>query len=1109
MGRHRIGHIIIVLMFFATCLLVMPHIGWAQVLYGSLTGNVSDSSGAIVPGAKVECLNVNTGIGKAVVTDVHGIYLISDLQAGTYSVTVLAPGFATVLQSGIQVDENTVRRVDVQLTLAKTTETITVTASGGALQTDRSDVHTQITATELADLPGSSLRLYSDMFVTIPGISPPLATGSKTANPSLSQGFFVGGVDTEGNRTLLDGAADENMFNTSYTALYSPPIEDLEATNFSTNAFNAEQGIASGGVVQLFTKSGTNQLHGSAWEYNTNNDLDARNFFYYAPRIAKNILNQFGLNVGGPIKKNKLFFFAGWERLLQNQNLSGLETVPTAALRQGNFSGTGTTLYDPTTGTSTGTGRKPIANDIITTINPAAAKMIALIPLPNQNVTGVANDYFSSADATYRKDAVDTRITYNPTDKISTFARYSISPTYGIDPQVLGPAGGVTFDSGQPGWAKGKVQSATVGATYTISPHLLLDGNLGFTRFYSTGQNTDIGTDYGSNVLGIPGTNGPDPLQGGYPSFAITGFNSLGTVNPSNPVLLRENYYDENVNLTWIKGKHSLRFGNDVFHYMVALFQANASYGVRGGFSFSGGMTALNGGPAPNAYNAWGDWLLGLATGLGKDYGYIEPELFKENTYAFYATDQWQVTRKLTATYGLRYEMYPYSYANLNRNAGGTTYNTTTNIMEIGGVNGVPFNAGFETSRGVWGPRFGLAYRLTPRTVIRAAYGINANVENFRATCEYFPYAVSTVYAGANTYSAAGSLTTGIPAFPGLDLTQGTLAVPASYTVYAYANPFHRGYVENYNFTIQRDLGKDFNFQAAYVGSRSIRVSTGINLNYGLPGTGKAGQHYYTAFGNSSTINIFFPFASADYNSLQVVLTRRVGKSMVGATYTYSHAMDFADTSNNGDVGWPIPSMMLRNYANAGYNHTQQFVSYWTYDLPFGKDQHWLTTGLGGKIAGGWRVTGLLSRFSGLPFTVTSSATSLNAPGSTQTADQVVPKVQILGGHGPNEPYFNPNAFLPVTAVRFGTSGRNIVFGPGLFNLNGGVYRTFSLTERFKLQFRADAYGLTNTAQFSNPAAVASNASFTNGVETALNGYDTITTAAGSRIVQFALKLSF
>jgi hypothetical protein len=1079
---------------------------WAQVLYGSLTGNVSDPSGAPIAGAKVECLNVNTGVPKAAVTDVHGIYLISHLQAGTYSVNVSAPGFATVLQSGIQVDQNTVRRVDVQLKLGTVKETITVGASAGALQTDRSDVHTQITASELADLPGSSLRLYSDSFITIPGVTPPTAEHSRTANPQLSQGFYVNGVDLMANTTRIDGAISENEYNPDSGGLYVPPTEDLEVANMVTNTFNAEQGIAGGTEVDLFIKSGTNEFHGSAWYYNTNNDVDARNFFYYAPQIPKNILNQFGLNLGGPLKRNKAFFFAGWERMLQNASVSGFQTVPNAALRQGNFSGTGTTLYDPTTGNSNGTGRTPFLNGQITTINSTAAKMTALIPLPNTS-GGIANDYFVAGDTKFRKDSVDIKINYNPTNKISTFMRYSISPTHNFDPQALGPAGGNTLDGGQPGMEVGRTQNAAIGGTYTISPHLLLDGNIGFTRFHTLGENTDINQNYGLNVLGIPGTNGPSLLQGGYPNFIISGLTSLGNANSSNPFDGKTSEYDENENLTWIKGTHSLRFGGEYFHKMMAVYASGGTWGARGGFTFSGGLTSLSGGSAPNMYNAWGDWLLGLAGAMGKSIVYINPNVEKEKTYAFYVSDQWQVTRKLTAGYGLRYEINPYGYS--EHGIGGISYDPASNLVNLGGINGIPYNAGVNTGYGILGPRFGLAYRLTPRTVIRAAYGINANVENFRAMMSY-PLTIIQQTSAANSYSAAGSLATGIPAFAPVDLSHGTVPLPTNVGLQTYAHPsYRRGYVEDYNFTIQRDLGKDLNFQAAYVGTRSIRVSTGVNLNAAPLGTGQAGQPLYAKFGNASTITDYMPFASADYNSLQLRLTRRVGKSAVGATYTLSKAMDFLEGSTSASVLWSLPAMLQRNYALAGFDRTHNFEGYWIYDLPFGKDQHWLTTGLGGRIAGGWRLTGILTRTSGLPFTVLSSGASLNAPGSTQTPQQVVPQVQILGGHGPNEPYFNPNAFLPVTTVAFGNSGRNILRGPGLFILNGGLYRTFSLTERFKLQFRVDAYGLTNTPSFGNPSATVSSATFTNGVVTSLNGYDTISSATGQRTVQFALKLTF
>lgn len=1075
----------------------------AQVLYGSLTGNVTDSSGAPVPNAAVEALDPATGISKKATTDDHGVYSIQDLQAGQYKVTIAAPAFATTTESGVQIVVNTVRRVDVQLQLASVQQTVTITGNAAVLQADRADVNTQITTSELSDLPmtgSTGSRNFESIFVTVPGFTPPAANSSTASNPQQSQTFYVNGSTNTGNNMKLDGASDIYPW-LPQIASYIPPAEAIQTVNIVSNSFDAEQGMAAGSAINVIIKSGTNEFHGAGWEYNTNSDLKARNFFYLGSNNPKNIMNQFGLDVGGPIKKNKLFFFADWERTIQREFYSTFQTVANSNLRQGIFTGTGTTIYNPATGASNGTGRVPFANDAIptTSINPASAKMIALIPMPNV-AGGISNDYFAGADWRFTRDNIDTKINYNVTDKLTIFGRYSISPSSIFDPQALGAAGGQAIDNGQPGNGPGRIQSISLGGTYTISPNLLLDGNAAFTRLHLAGENVDINKNYGSDVLGIPGTNGPSMLQGGYPSFAFTGFSSLGNPNASNPFLFRDNLFVETVNLSWVKGSHNIRFGGEFFHYEIADFQANTLYGVRGGFTFSGGLTALNGGTAPNMYNSWADFLLGLPSAMGQDHQYIDPAVMIESNYGFYVRDQWQVNRNLTVDYGLRYEIYPYSHG--EHGIDGIHYDPTTNLVHLSGTN-------VNTGDGYLGPRIGVAYRLGEKTVIRTGYGINSNAESFRNNVQTYPEVISAQYTGANSYSAAGNLTTGIPAFVGPNLSSGQVPLPSNFGSWIYPTPYHRGYAESYNFTIQRDLGKGYSFQAGYVGTRDVRPSGGVNINAAAPGTGKSGQPLYALWGNASTISDMLPVDASKYNSLQVRADHRTGRATFGAAYTFSKALDATDNEEGGSLTWNWAPVIYRNYALAGYDRTHNFELYGNYPLPFGKGSALLNHGIGAAIAGGWEMNAILSDMSGTPFTVSSSGTSLNAPGNSQTANQVVQSVQILGGHGTNQPYFNPNAFLPVTTVSFGNSGRDILRGPGFFNLNASLFRTFDVTERLKLQFRAEALGLTNTPQFSNPSATVSNATFSNGVVTNLNGYDTITSSTGERQLRFALKFSF
>ncbi|HLJ45112.1 MAG TPA: carboxypeptidase-like regulatory domain-containing protein, partial [Bryobacteraceae bacterium] len=525
MTRFAIGLAVVVVLFTAQ---------WearAQVLYGSLTGNVTDATGAAVAGAKIEASNTATGTSKQTVTDDHGGYSIGDLQAGIYRVTISAPSFATVVQENVHLDANALRRIDTQLQVAQVNQSVTVDASAAALQTDRADVSSQIGATQVANLPLGVNRNFQTLYKLVPGSSPPIAAHSSAGNPTGALATNVnGGADTS-NLTRIDGTADPNFWEGNIIA-YVPPAEAIEAVNIVTASFDAEQGLAGGSAVNIAIKSGTNAFHGSAWEYNTNSDLKARNFFYYGANNPKNILNQFGLALGGPIVKNKLFFFVDWERYMLRQSVSGLQSVPTDAIRQGNFAGTGTTIYNPLTGNPDGTGRTPFPNNQIpaSMLSSAAMKMAALIPEPNQG-SGIANNYFGSASLQYTRDNVDMKLNYNPNDKSSVFGRYSVMPATIFDPQALGPAGGNTFDGGQPGTAPSLTQSAALGGTYNFSPHLLLDANIGFVREPLAAKNVDINKNYGSDVLGIPGTNGPNPLQGGYPNFVINGFSSLGNPN--------------------------------------------------------------------------------------------------------------------------------------------------------------------------------------------------------------------------------------------------------------------------------------------------------------------------------------------------------------------------------------------------------------------------------------------------------------------------------------------------------------------------------------------------------------------------------------------------
>jgi hypothetical protein len=416
---------------------------------------------------------------------------------------------------------------------------------------------------------------------------------------------------------------------------------------------------------------------------------------------------------------------------------------------------------------------------------------------------------------------------------------------------------------------------------------------------------------------------------------------------------------------------------------------------------------------------------------------------------------------------------------------------------------------GYDVGKGQIAPRLGIAYRLNEKTVVRVGAGISIDPNSFRYLRDDYPATISTQYSGASTFQTAGTLRTGIPAVVGPDLSLTTFPLPLAVGTTTFPQAFHRGYVESWNATIQRDVGGGINVQTAYVGSRGVRQTVNQNINAAGPGGGNNGRALFAPFGRISNITYHTPFDTTVYDSLQFQTTKRFASSMLGVAYTFSKSISWGDDTDSG-LTWNWVPMLYRNRAVAGFDRTHNLEFYGSYDLPFGRNHRFANHGIAAAIAGGWQVNWILSRMSGTPFTVATSGTSVNAPGNTQTADQVKGEVQILGGHGVGQPYFDPLAFKAVTDVRFGNSGRNILRGPGLFNLDSSLFRNFRIMERFQLQARAEMFGVTNTPQFSNPGATVSNMSLNaDGSVRALGGYTEITAASGERQIRFALKLSF
>jgi hypothetical protein len=1096
--KRLMRHFMRIGMPLAVLLLAVVINGHAQVLYGSIVGNVTDKSNAVVAGATVKITHKATNQTRETAANSEGSFNFPTVQTGTYEITVSKVGFKTYTRSNIEVTLNSVTRIDISLEVGEVSETVSVTAEAALLQTDRAEVRSELTSQKLLNLPIPSGRNYQQLFRTLPGITPPENAHSIPTNPSRAMTYNVNGTNQSSNNVRIDGASQYNLFLPHVTA-YVPALESIETVNVVTNNFDAEQGLAGGAAINVQIKSGTNNLHGSAFEYHDNHLTKARPWALTpingVPQDKpKRVYNQFGGTIGGPILKDKLFYFVSFEGTNDRQLGARFLTLPTAEMRAGDLSGGGGNIYDPATGTPLGLNRVAFAGARIPAnrIDAIAARILQDVPLPNR--AGFANNYYATAPYAYDKKTIDTKVNWNVNEKLTTYGRFSFLTYKQTNPGALGAADGVGVapQGGNTGLGSGETYGMTVAGVYTVTPNFIVDANLGYTKQGTNSEQGFLDQRIGLDVLKIPGTNGTRDFENGWPRFRISGFANLGVQDSFMPYYRNDPQWVYVTNFNWTRKNHNIRFGFDFARQTLNHLQAewngggNAEPGS-GGFihgqgptqlcrSLNSAGTACSSFEAGNMFNAFATFLLGYHTNAGRTLLVEPPIIYKSQAYSFYFRDGWQVRPNLTLTLGTRYEFYPMPR---REDRGIERYDFATNTMMVCGVGGVPEDCGVKLSKKLFSPRVGIAWRVSDSFVVRTGYGLTYDPISLARTFRTnYPMLLAFNIVPPNSAAPAGLLKDGIPPSPAPSISSGKVPVPSNVNVLTLGDSFRRPYIQSWNLVLEKNIGWGFTGSAGYIATRTIAQSGLTNLNAGRVGGGTASQPFNQRFGHVGSIFLQDGLANSHYDSLQASLKRRFSTGLqMEASYTWSKAIGLANLGFNNDGSLAIndPAFIHLNRSLLSIDRPQNFQFTGAWELPFGRGQRWGSDNRAvSALTGGWQLSWLFGAFSGTPFTVSASGTSLNAPGNSQRADLVKSKVEKLGGFGRGTPYYDPTAFMPVTGARFGTSAFNFLRSPGTVNLDLGLFREFRITEGIKLQFRAEAFNATNTPHLGVPGGDAS-----------------------------------
>jgi outer membrane receptor protein involved in Fe transport len=1055
------------------CLLVPV---WAQVDSGIIVGTLRDASGASIPKASVTITDVQTNNSFHVESDKNGDYVSPPLKVGTYMVTVEATGFKTYKREGIVLNVQDRLRIDPQMEVGGRTEQIVVTAEAPQVQTDTSSLGQVISSQQAVDMP-----LNGRNYVNLASLTAGVINTSAGTNGNTAGAFSSNGTRGDLNNYVLDGIDNNN--NSGGGAQLAVNVDAIAEFKIQTNSYDAEFGRSGGAALNVVIKSGTNQFHGSVFEFFQNSYLNARNFFATTTLSSK--YNQPGVTFGGPILKNKLFFFGDYQLTDSRTPAVDRSSVPVGSEATGNFAVSGVkTIYDPNTYNSVTNTRSPFPGNIIpkSEISPIGAAFAALYPTPN--VAGaLKNNFILEPTSASRTDQGDGRFDYRHSEADQVFLRYtqSGSTAFGA-PKLPGLACGCGYSSQ---YKYNSTKGASLGETHIFTPSTLNEFRIGFNWNYSTDGVLPGGFTAPPANLAIPGVAN-DPAAEGIAYLAPSGYSALGpaTFTPTYDSS-QERQVRDTLNL--IRGRHSIRVGGEFRWTQFNLFQIDAP---RGYMTFTGQYS--NNPATSSGGNGLADLLLGIPL-----TAYIDSLVYlgnRQHVPSLFVQDDFKVSSHLTLNLGLRYEYYspPVDVHNHLAN-----FNYATGQLETAGQNGNS-DALTNAQKANFGPRVGFAYSPIASTVIRGAYGIFYSGQEVR-TGDPLQLAYNLPFYYQPTFVGDGqtpvlTLASGFPTLnPNQAINPGVTSVDTNSKT---------PYYQEWNLAIQRSLPGKVALEIAYAGTKGVHLQSLTDQNQDLvPGPGDVqSRRPYPFYSGFASIQMR---GNSSYHSLQIKVDKHLSHGLYFlSAFTFSHAED--DTVPICcNTPWPDDSYNLKLLKGlADYQQKFRWVTSFDYQLPLGKGQPYLSNNRAlDLVLGGWHASGILTATSGFPFTPQQETDSSNTGTQGFTNPDRLGNGNLPSGQRSLYQWFNVSAFQDAQPYTYGNSGYNALIGPNLVNLDLAVRKVFSITERQKVEFRAEFFNALNHPNFGLPNS---------DIDAGPGAAGTITSlTTNMRTIQLALKYRF